>query len=181
MTEGYFFDTDCISAFLWVRGESILAKLYSGRIILPAQVYNELQKVPHLLDRINVMKENKDLIVQSMEVGSVEYGDYLKMISSPDPGMKIIGKGEAAAIAMVKQRGGILASNNMRDIVSYISKYKLRHITTGDILLEAMRKGIITEDEGNIIWANMRRKKRRLPTETFTDYINRKHQGVTDE
>ena len=125
MIEGYFFDTDCISAFLWVRGESILAKLYSGRIILPAQVYNELQKVPHLLERIDVMKENRDLIVQSMEVNSVEYDDYFKMTSHPDPGMKIIGKGEAAAIAMVKQRGGILTSNNMRDIASYISKYNL--------------------------------------------------------
>lgn len=60
-----------------------------------------------------------------MEVNSVEYDDYFKMTSHPDPGMKIIGKGEAAAIAMVKQRGGILASNNMRDIASYISKYNL--------------------------------------------------------
>lgn len=23
MTDGYFFDTDCLSAFLWVRGESM--------------------------------------------------------------------------------------------------------------------------------------------------------------
>ena len=40
LTEKYFFDTDCLSAFLWVREESILAKLYAGRIILLAQVYN---------------------------------------------------------------------------------------------------------------------------------------------
>ena len=44
MIEKYFFDTDCLSAFLWVREESILAKLYARRIILPAQVYNELKK-----------------------------------------------------------------------------------------------------------------------------------------
>ena len=50
-TEQYFFDTDCLSAFLWVREESILAKLYAGKIILPSQVYQELQKVPHLSAR----------------------------------------------------------------------------------------------------------------------------------
>lgn len=49
MTDIYFFDTDCISAFLWVRNESILAKLYPGRIVLPTQVYDEIKRVPPLL------------------------------------------------------------------------------------------------------------------------------------
>lgn len=92
MTEKYFFDTDCLSAFLWVREESILAKLYAGKIILPAQVYNELKKVP---------------------------------------------------------------------------------LTTGDILVEALDAGFITETEGNTIWAEMIRKKRRLPTATFSEYLTR--------
>ena len=70
MIEKYFFDTDCLSAFLWVREENILAKLYEGRIILPAQVYNELKKVPHLLARTDTLKSNGDLLVESMEVGS---------------------------------------------------------------------------------------------------------------
>lgn len=112
MTDGYFFDTDCLSAFLWVRGESILAQLYAGRIILPAQVYDELKKVPHLLERAEVLKDNGDLVVESMLVDSVEYRDYVQMTTKPEAGMKVIGRGEAAGIAMVKERGGILASNN---------------------------------------------------------------------
>ena len=85
--------------------------------------------------------------------------------------MRIIGKGEAAGIAMVKARGGILASNNLRDIDSYVKKYGLRHITTGDILKEAMKTGIITEAEGNEIWSGMLRKKRKLPASSFTEYL----------
>lgn len=42
LTEPFFFDTDCLSAFLWADNESILAKLYPGRIVIPRQVYNEL-------------------------------------------------------------------------------------------------------------------------------------------
>ena len=137
MTDNYFFDTDCLSAFLWVRGESILAKLYSGRIVLPAQVYDELGKVPHLLERVDTLKNNGDLQVESIEVDSAEYSDYLKMTTSPEDGMKIIGRGEAAGLAMARQRKGTLASNNLRDVRTYVEKYDISHITTGDILIEA--------------------------------------------
>ena len=173
MTEKYFFDTDCISAFLWIREESILAKLYSGRIVLPMQVYNELKKVPHLLSRVDALKNNGDLSVESMEVGSVEYNDYLQMTTAPEEGLKIIGSGEAAGIAMAKQRDGTLASNNLSDIHFYVEKYDLSHITTGDILIEAMKAQIITETEGNAIWSDMIKKRRKLPTATFSDYLIR--------
>lgn len=171
MTEKYFFDTDCLSAFLWVREESILARLYSGRIVLPTQVYNELQRVPHLLARVDTLKNKGDLSVESMEAGFVEYKDYLQMTTSPEAGLRIIGRGEAAGIAMAKQRNGTLASNNLRDIRPYVEKYKISHITTGDILIKAMNVGIITEAEGNTVWSDMIRKRRMLPTTTFSEYL----------
>ena len=70
MTDLYFFDTDCISAFLWVRDESILAQLYSGRIILPQQVYDEIKSVPHLLNRVDTMKNAGQLSVQNIMYGT---------------------------------------------------------------------------------------------------------------
>ena len=106
-----------------------------------------------------------------MEAGSVEYEDYLQMTASPVAGMRIIGRGEAAGIAMAKQREGILASNNLRDIRPYVEKFGLSHITTGDILIEAMDAGIITEVEGNTIWLDMIQKRRMLPTATFSEYL----------
>ena len=175
MTKKYFFDTDCLSSFLWTREESILARLYAGRIILPAQVYQELQKVPHLLERVDTLKENGCLSVESMEAGTEEYNDYLRMTTSPETGMRIIGRGEAAGIAMAKQRGGTLASNNLRDIRPYVEKYEISHITTGDILMEAMDAGIITEAEGNTIWSDMIRRRRMLPTATFSAYLAALH------
>lgn len=171
LTEKYFFDTDCLSAFLWVREESILARLYAGKIILPTQVYNELQRVPHLQARVDVLKNHGDLSIESMETGSAEYLDYLQMTTSPEDGMRIIGRGEAAGIAMAKHREGTLASNNLRDVRLYVEKYKISHITTGDILIEAMDAGIITETDGNTMWAEMIRKRRILPTVTFSEYL----------
>ena len=50
---------------------------------------------------------------------------------------------------------GILASNNYKDIAPYLEKYKLRRIDTGQILVEALEKKLITEEEGNTIWNKM--------------------------
>lgn len=74
MTEEYFFDTDCISAFLWIKNESIMAD-------------------------------------------SEEYKQYCSMAISPASGQKLIGKGEAACIALAKKYDGVLSSNNLRDIM----------------------------------------------------------------
>lgn len=43
LTNSIFFDTDCISDFLWVNNECILEKLYYGKIVIPKEVYNELR------------------------------------------------------------------------------------------------------------------------------------------
>lgn len=88
-----------------------MARLYGGKIILPAQVYNELQRVPHLKARVDTLKNSGNLAIESMDAGSPEYMDYLHMTTAPEEGMRIIGSGEAAGIAMVKHRGGTLASN----------------------------------------------------------------------
>lgn len=43
--------------------------------------FGELQRVPHLLARVDTLKNNGDLSVESMEAGSEEYNDYLQMTS----------------------------------------------------------------------------------------------------
>lgn len=173
MTDLYFFDTDCISAFLWVKKESILAELYPRKIILPRQVYDEITKVPPLLNRINGMKDAGQLTVKSIDVGTDEFSDYYALAVSPPAGERIIGKGEAAAIALTKKHNGTLASNNLRDIKRYINQFKLKHVTTGDILVGALNQGLISEEEGNILWADMTAKRRMLPTPTFTEFMEK--------
>lgn len=61
--------------------------------------------------------------------------------------------------------------NLFKDIALYIDELKLKHITTGDILIEALEKGFITETEGNNIWASMIAKRRKLGAGSFTEYL----------
>lgn len=57
LTDSLFFDTDCLSAFLWVRNESLLPQLYPGKIIIPRPVYTELCRpnISHLKDRVDML------------------------------------------------------------------------------------------------------------------------------
>lgn len=175
MTDKLFFDTDCISSFLWVGEENILLKLYPGRIVLPKQVYEELSNpsIPHIKRKVNKLYSNDDISVKEILLGTEEFALYYKLAISPPKGEKIIGKGEAAAIALAKAYNGIIASNNLSDISKYVKKYNLEHVATGDILVAALNRGYINETIGNRIWTNMIIKRRILPTRTFTEYLQK--------
>ena len=172
MTDFLFFDTDCISAFLWVNEESLLEKLYPCKIVIPKEVYNELDRptIPHLKARIDRLIDKGAAKVISMDISSEEYSLYRKLTTFSGEN-KVIGSGEAASIALAKKHNGVLGSNNLRDISYYINKYSLKHLTTGDILLEAFRKELITESEGNSIWASMLKKKRKIGAASFTEFL----------
>ncbi len=64
-----------------------------------------------------------------------------------------------------------MASNNLRDITLYIDEYGLKRMTTGDILADACQRGLIDEVEGNVIWARMIAKRRKLGAASFSDYL----------
>lgn len=86
---------------------------------------------------------------------------------------KEIGKGEAAAISLAVLNNGILASNNTKDVMEAIMKFKIKRIKTGDILVKAYHCNIITESEGNDLWKRMISQKRFLTEESFTKYLNK--------
>lgn len=143
MTDDLFFDTDCLSAFLWINDTNILQTLYGGRIILPGPVYQELSNpsIPQIKRRADGLINNNVASVQQINVGTEEYKLYSSLVKG-EKGKKQIGRGEAAGIALAKQYNGVLASNNYRDIAPYIDEYGLKHIDTGHILIEALEKKV---------------------------------------
>ena len=172
MINDLFFDTDCLSAFLWINNTNILQELYAGKIVLPESVYQELSNpcIPHLKQRVDILIANHVAKVQEIKADTVEYKLYMTLVNG-EKGWKSIGRGEAGGIALAKTYNGILASNNYRDIAPYIEKYNLRHIDTGHILLEALEKDIIAEADGNNIWQQMLARRRKLPASSFSEYL----------
>ena len=177
LTDPLFFDNDCLSAFLWVGKEGLLHKLYPGRLILPTPVYTELSfdnpRIRELRNRIDIMINNGQFIKEDIIVGTEEYDLYVKLTTQPENNHAIIGKGEAAAITLAKIEGGIVASNNLSDVLVYTQELNLKHTTTGMIMVEALYQQFISETEGNAIWASMLKKKRKLGASTFSEYLSR--------
>jgi len=176
MTDSLFFDSDCISAFLWVREQNLLALLYPGKVIIPKAAYDELSfpTTPQLKERIDQLLQSGTAKLATINLGTDEFALYHKLTTSPDEGYKIIGPGEAALIALASVHNGVVASNNLKDIGLYVKTLGLKHVTTGDILIDALEKGLITETEGNNIWASMLAKRRKLGADTFTKYLTEK-------
>ncbi|MCH5257581.1 MAG: hypothetical protein J1D87_09825 [Lachnospiraceae bacterium] len=175
MTKELFFDTDCLSAFLWINNTNILEQLYSGQIVLPEPVYRELSNpcIPHIKQRTDALIANNVAKVQEIKADTKEYKIYLSLVS-PEKGRKIIGRGEAGGIALAITYDGILASNNLSDIEPYVEKYNLSHIDTGRILFDALQNDLITEADGNNIWQQMISKRRKLPAVSFSEYLKGK-------
>src|SRR5690554_6378425 len=112
LTDPIFFDTDCLSAFLWVRSEHLLSVLYPNRLYIPYETYNEVSRVPHLKSQVDNMIANQELRIERMSLGS----DATKLFTSfitTRAGIRAIGQGEAACIALAITKSGILASNNL--------------------------------------------------------------------
>ena len=109
-TEPLFFDTDCLSAFLWIKEESIVTRLYPGRVVIPQAVYSELSNpcVPHLKARIDLLLATGRARVQDIDVGTPAYAFYKKLIIPTEIGQKVIGRGEAEAITLAREYHGIL-------------------------------------------------------------------------
>jgi len=122
MTKKLFFDTDCLSSFLWVNQENLLLRLYPGRIIIPNEVAAELSNpcIPHIRRKMNHMNSLGQLEKKQIVNGSEESRLFYEMIANPDKQVALIGKGEAAALALAKVYEGILASNNIKDILYYV-------------------------------------------------------------
>ena len=82
MTKDLFFDTDCLSAFLWVGETNILHKLYGGKIIVPEPVYSELSNpsIPHIKKRTDAMIDNKDISVKTINTDTEEYELYTELV-----------------------------------------------------------------------------------------------------
>ena len=174
MTDSIFFDTDCICAFLWVHGECLLEKIVEGKIIIPKPVYDEIDRpsIPHLKRRIDELLAKGSAEIMYLSVDSEEYALYRELTTFSGDN-KVIGRGEAASISLAKKHDGIVGSNNLKDVAYYVKKYSLKHMTTGDLLVEAYESGLITEAEGNAIWQAMLNKRRQIGARSFTEYLEK--------
>ena len=100
----YYFDSDCLSAFLVAQKLSIPTMLYKGDVYIPRIVYNEVTASRNY--------GYEDQLDRYINIGLIKLVDfdpfdetgklYFQLTQNPEEGFKSIGRGEAAAIALAK-------------------------------------------------------------------------------
>ncbi len=175
MNKIVFFDTDILSSFLWTHHEFILTTLYAKQMSIARQVYQEISKVPVLKKKIDQMIFHGDMDIIDIDIGSEAEKLYVQFISGTwNQSIPIIGKGEAASIALSFIKGGILASNNLKDVQHYVQHFGLNHLMTMVIIHLAYQNQMLTMEACDQLVIKMIKSKRRLPFETFSAYLSSK-------
>lgn len=169
MIKRVFFDTDCISSFFKVGERNVIEDLFNARVVFPEEVYEELSHpgVPHLKKQADSMLAKGTASVEAINVGSNAFFIFRKLTSPYN--RPVIGKGEGAAIALAYTEGGILASNNLRDVARYVEEYDLEHYTSLKILIMAEEQGLLTGLECESIWRAMKKNGIKLPEGNYEE------------
>jgi len=150
----------------------ILEGLYSGQMIVLEEVMEELKRVQHLASRVELSIRNGHIRSETMLANSPEALELAKLL---EPGR--YGTGEASCMAYLTQHDGILGSNNLSDVKDFCTQNKKPLLTTADVLHHAYKTGQIKLDEADEIWAGMLSKRRKLPTSSFTEYLQDVEKG----
>ena len=168
-----FYDTDCIYSFLVIGKVNILKDLFK-LIYIPKPAYDELVILcsPNLQKSLNNLINSGFVKIVNMGIFSDEYTKYTCIKNGYWDNFKIVGKGEAAALAYAIVNDAIIASNNLNDVVVYVEKFNLTLLTSSMILALSFENEIITMDEANNIWNLMLKNNRELPSNSFSMYYN---------
>ena len=148
MNKPIFYDADCLESFLFVDAGYVLEELFS-KIVIPEQVYQEImnESTPLIVKRNFENLKESFVEIREIYFPSQEYVAY----KSIEKGFwsktgNVCGSGESAAMALVHLNNGIVASNNLSDVLEYIEDLDIGLITSSMILTEALKKEIISID-----------------------------------
>ena len=78
-------------------------------------------------------------------------------------------------MAFLRFNDHVLASSNLKDIKKYCEANDITFLTTMDLLCEALRTSILTEEECNLFIEKVLTKGSKLPCRIISEYANAKY------
>lgn len=152
----------------FIEGDSLdnIPQIYPGRIVYVDKVLEELYSFPQY--KIQVFNFVQRHQFEKIELGSnyeyfLEYADLIQMV----------GKGEAACMAIAKIDKKYIASSNLRDITEYCNKHKIKKITTMDFLWEAINKKVMSIEDCDEFITKVKNAGGKLPVDTIEEYVKK--------
>ena len=164
-------DSDVIRHFIKGQQLQVLYSLYGNHLVFIDVVKNELFRSRQIVNQLSNFISFYKIQVLPFPADNME---ILKEFSKLK---KRYGDGESACMAVAKFQKHIIASSNLRDIKHYCEKNKIVYLTTMDILIDAMDKEKLTEDECNEFIRQVKERKSKLPVNTIEEYKQMREPG----
>ena len=143
---------------------------------MPAPVYNELiniVKYKNLKNDLNFLINDGFVEIEELEFASPEETTYNLISRGFWSDGNPIGKGESAAMAFAIENNGIVASNNLTDVVDICESYEIPIITASMIMAFCLELNIISKVEIESVWKKiLDNTKQKLPKNTFNEYYD---------
>lgn len=148
-------DCDVIIHFTKGGHQLLLPKIFPNRLIILDKVKAELDKRKSSIVSLENFIEWTKIEVIPFPKDKEILKEYARLKSN-------MGDGEAACMAVAKYTKDYIASSNLNDIKEYCDYFGIKYLTTMDILLEAYKKGVLTENECNTFIAEVKTKNSKL-------------------
>ena len=133
-------DCDVIIHFIKAGKQLLLPKIYPGRFVILDKIYDELMTRPS--NRIPVGN-----FIAYTKIEIIPMPKNIEIIKEYAILKKTKGVGEAACMAVARHTSDYIASSNLKDIRLYCETHNIVYLTTMDILLEAFKLKIMSEEE----------------------------------
>lgn len=167
-------DADTLSSYLNRGKFEFFMQVFEQmgiEVVIPQKVKDELCRGRYAAIRkaaLDQMERTNRVVIHDFQVGDAEADTYYKLSQN-------MGQGEAAALALAKnsKRRCVVASNNFSDVIEYAKENSIELWPTSTIMTKAIDMGIMSMEQANILWKNMRKDGLKLPPyEKFEDYYN---------
>lgn len=150
-------DCDVIIHFTKAGFQLLLPKIFPNRFVILDKVKAELEKRKKSLTQLENFIEWSKIEVVAMPDDPAIKKEYAILKD-----LRGRGDGEAACLAVAKHTKDYIASSNLSDIKLYCNLHGIQYLTTMDILNEAYKKGLMTEEECDGFIAEVKSKNSKL-------------------
>ena len=170
-----FYDSDVLICFLAINQGSVLKNIFS-KVIIPEPVYNELINMAiyqNIGQNLNFLINYGFVEIGELDFSSPEGNTYNLIRRGFWTDGNMIGRGESAAMALAIENNGIVASNNLSDVLEICEYYEIPIITTSMILAFCFELSLMVKDDIEDIWKEiLTNTKQIMPAQTFKEYYN---------
>jgi len=163
-------DADVIIHF--IKGESLhlLPQIYSGYqfVVLDKLLNEELRKKPFTKNYLdNFFKLFPDAIKE------IKWNPNYEMLKEFAELNKRYGMGESISMVYCKFNNDVIASSNITEITDYCDANNIQYITTMDFITQALKIGLMTEEECDLFLTTVIAKGSKLPFNKISKYKQR--------